>query len=81
VKATQVSASIRFSKEVHEGWKSVELGAEASLDPGDDWQLAQQGLYAGLVAQLRTLSGKNGVVEHALEGSTMAVQPPQEDTQ
>jgi hypothetical protein len=29
MKVTQVSATIRFSKEVHEGWKSVELGAEA----------------------------------------------------
>jgi hypothetical protein len=56
MKVNKVSATIRFSKEVHEGWKSVELGAEAALDPEDDWFLTQQGLYASLTGQLRTLS-------------------------
>jgi hypothetical protein len=57
MKVNKVSATIRFSKEVHEGWKSVELGAEAALDPEDDWFLTQQGLYASLTGQLRTLLG------------------------
>jgi hypothetical protein len=80
MKVNKVSATIRFSKEVHEGWKSVELGAEAALDPEDDWFLTQQGLYASLTGQLRTLWGKNGALEHVPEGSTIAVQPPQEGT-
>jgi hypothetical protein len=79
MKVNKVSATIRFSKEVHEGWKSVELGAEAALDPEDDWFLTQQGLYASLTGQLRTLWGKNGALEHVPEGSTIAVQPPQEE--
>jgi hypothetical protein len=82
MKVTQVSATIRFSKEVHEGWKSVELGAEATLEPSDDWHQAQQGLYTSLTAQLRTLwdnNSKSGILGHAPDGPRMAVPPPQEE--
>jgi hypothetical protein len=49
------------AKEIEGAWKTVEVGAEASLDEEEDWVLSQQGLYALLTAQLRTLyRGKNG---------------------
>jgi hypothetical protein len=58
MKVTQVSATIRFSKDTGQGaWKVIELGAEASVDPEENWALAQQGLYAMLTTQLRALWG------------------------
>jgi hypothetical protein len=39
-----ISANVRYSKALAPGeHKTIELGAEASLDPGEDWGLAQQG--------------------------------------
>jgi hypothetical protein len=57
LKVDRVTVNIRFSKEIQGSWKSVELGTEASIDPDEDWCLAQQGLYAMLTTQLRTLWG------------------------
>jgi hypothetical protein len=80
MKVTMVSASIRYSKSLEPGeYKTVELSAEASLEPEDDWFLAQQNLYASLTTQLRTLWGKNGVAEHAPDSPTMAIQQSQEE--
>jgi hypothetical protein len=80
MKVVTVAASIRYSKSLEPGeHKTIELSAEASLDPGDDWSVAQQDLYGSLTTQLKALWGKNGVAEHAPEGSTMAVPPPQEE--
>jgi hypothetical protein len=76
VKVTTVSASIKFSKDTGSGWKTLELGAEASLDSEDDWFLAQQGLYASLTAQLKSLWSKNGIVmEHAPDDPKTAIEP------
>jgi hypothetical protein len=55
MRVTTVSAAIRFSKDTGQGWKTIDIGAEASLDPDDDWVVAQQGLYSQLTAQLRQL--------------------------
>jgi hypothetical protein len=57
MKITTISAAVRFSKDTGAGWKVIELGAEASLESGDDWHQAQQSLYASLTAQLRELWG------------------------
>jgi hypothetical protein len=70
MKVTSVSASIRYAKEIEGAWKTLELSAEASVDPEENWTLAQQGLYAMLVGQLRSLWGQNGHnLEHSQNGS------------
>jgi hypothetical protein len=52
MKVTQVAVSIRYSKSLEPGeHKTVELSAEASLEPDDDWALAQQSLYANRPVQ------------------------------
>jgi hypothetical protein len=72
----RVSAHIRFSQDTGQGWKTVELGAEAHIEPAEDWALAQQGLYAMLTVQLRQLWPQNGVApEHAQNGTEKAVEP------
>ena len=83
MKVERVTASIRYSKEEKSAWKTVELGAEASIDPGGDWFLSQQALYAALTAQLRTVWGqKNGhSPEHAQNGSEKPVEGTWEEIQ
>lgn len=52
----RVSACLKYSRQLAEGqYKTVELGAEAAIQPDEDWQKAQNELYQQLVAQLRTL--------------------------
>ena len=55
MKVDRVSANIRFSQEIQGTWKSVELGAEATLTPNEDWHEAQTRLYAELTTELRSL--------------------------
>jgi hypothetical protein len=56
---TTIKAGIKFSKDTGQGWKTVELGAEGAVGLEEDWCLAQQGLYAMLTVQLRTLWNQN----------------------
>lgn len=43
---TIVKANVRYSKQLSQGeYKTLELGAEASILPGDDWSLCQKSLY------------------------------------
>jgi hypothetical protein len=60
MKVTSVSVNVRYAKEIEGSWKTVELSAEATVDPEETWTLAQQGLYTMLTAQLRTIWGQNG---------------------
>jgi len=56
MKITTVSATVRYSKPLPDGsWKSVELSAEATLEPQETWTEAQARLYTDLGQQLRTL--------------------------
>jgi hypothetical protein len=83
MKVMTISASVRFSKDTgQDAWKVIELEAEASVGPEEDWVLCQQGLYAALSAQLKSLWGKNGQnPEHGLEGSVSRVKrPPRSET-
>jgi hypothetical protein len=60
MKVNQVSVSVRYSKGLSPGeHKTIELSAEASIDPEETWTLVQQGLYTMLTAQLRTLWSQN----------------------
>jgi hypothetical protein len=59
VHVDRVTATIRYSQDSGKGaWKSVEVGAEATVAPDEDWQAAQQALYITLGEQLKTIWGK-----------------------
>jgi hypothetical protein len=71
MKVERVTATIRYSKEENGAWKSLELGAEASIAPADDWQISQALLYVELAGQLKSLWAANDhkPQEHAQNGS------------
>jgi len=61
MKVTTVSASVRFSKDVgNKQFKTVELSAERTVNPNENWQAAQAQLYVDLGQQLKTLWSSNG---------------------
>jgi hypothetical protein len=74
MKVDRVSVSIRYSKDIQGAWKTIETGAEASLDEAEDWVIAQQGLYAMLSAQMRELYQQGQQPQHAHNGSEKAVE-------
>ena len=56
MKVTKVTANLRYSAEAKGAWRSIELGAEASLtSSAEDWETAQAELYHQLGQQLKTL--------------------------
>lgn len=56
MKVTTVSASVRYSKPMGDGsFKTVELGAEATLTNSEAWTEAQAHLYGELGSQLKAL--------------------------
>jgi len=72
MKVEKVSANIRYSKAQEGGaWKTVELAAEASVTPSENWQEAQAQLYAELGQQLKALWG-NGNGNHKAENGAVA---------
>ena len=57
----KVTATVKYTQDTGKGaWKSVELGAEATVAPGDAWRVAQANLYRDLGCQLKTLWAQNG---------------------
>jgi hypothetical protein len=69
MEVSKISATLRHSKEIGGSWKSLEISAEASVDPGEDWQVAQATLYAQLARQFKTLWSQNGTTPHAQDVS------------
>ena len=71
MKVTTISASVRYSRAINTGeYKTIELCAEATLEPNETWTEAQAALYQDLGQQLRTLwTVKNG---QATNGSAKA---------
>ena len=58
MKVTTIGASVRYSKSLGDGsHKTVEMGAEASLESGEAWREAQASLYHQLGQQLKALWG------------------------
>ena len=56
MKVTTVSASIRMSRQLQaDTWATVELGAEATVDPTVAWTGEQASLYLQLKDQLKLL--------------------------
>jgi hypothetical protein len=76
MRVTEVSATVRYSAEAKGAWRSVELGAEATLTNSDETlETAQQELYHRLSSQLKALwANGNGKADHQ-EGHRIDVQP------
>ena len=56
MKVTTVTATLRYSAEAKGAWRSIEVGAEATLTASDEtWETAQAELYHRLGQQLKTL--------------------------
>ncbi len=51
----RVKATLRYSTEAKGAWRSLEIGAEATVAPDEDWHTAQASLYQQLGQQLRAL--------------------------
>ena len=79
MKVTTISASVRFSKAIQPGcYKTVELSAEGTLMPKEDWHEAQAILYADLGEQLKQLwTTRNGTTDTAEKRDS---EPTQDDT-
>jgi hypothetical protein len=61
MRVTEVSATVRYSSEAKGAWRSVELGAEATLNNSDEsWEQAQAELYHRLGQQLKVLWSNGG---------------------
>jgi hypothetical protein len=62
MKVTTVTATLRYSAEAKGAWRSIEVGAEATLTNSDEsWEQAQAELYHRLGQQLKVLwSNGNG---------------------
>jgi hypothetical protein len=57
----KVTATVRYSQDSGKGaWKSLELGAEASINEKEDWMKAQVALYGQLAQQFKALWAQNG---------------------
>jgi hypothetical protein len=61
MRVTTVTATLRYSAEAQGAWRSIEVGAEATLTNSDeDWRAAQANLYQQLGQQLRALWNGKG---------------------
>ena len=78
MRVTEVTTTIRYSAEGKGAWRSIEVGATATLTASDETlETAQQELYARLSRQLKTLwaNGSGTASQDAPEGHQMPVEP------
>jgi hypothetical protein len=81
MRVTEVTTTIRYSAEGKGAWRSIEVGATATLTASDETlETAQQELYARLSRQLKTLwANGHGNSKPAQEQSLPETpEPPQE---
>ena len=75
MRITTVSATLRYSAEAKRAWRSIEVGAEATLTSSDEnWQTAQTELYQKLGRQLKAL-WSNGTDKVSTEEQPLAMPP------
>ncbi len=75
MKVVSINQTIRLSKELPDkSWKSVELGGEATLEPGETVEAASTALYAALRTEMGRLWKANGV-SHEQASTPPASQP------
>jgi hypothetical protein len=78
MKIDRVKATIRYSQDTSKGaWKSIEIGAEGSVDERERWDAALAHLYADLGQQLKGLwaNGQKSAAEPPAVGDGKA-EPP-----
>ena len=79
MRVTKVTANLRYSAEAKGAWRSIELGAEASLtSSAEDWEAAQADLYHRLGQQLRTFWSNGNAKADIPEPSVEPTQPVKE---
>jgi hypothetical protein len=77
----KVTATVRYSQDSGKGaWKSLELGAEASINEKEDWMKAQVALYGQLAQQFKALWSANNGRTPAEGHQEAAVVPVQAST-
>jgi hypothetical protein len=67
----RVTATVKYSAEVKGAWKSIELGAEASLSPGESWRVAESQQYRDVSNLLKQLWAQNGMEPKEADGPTL----------
>ncbi len=78
MRVTTVTATLRYSAEAKGAWRSIEVGAEATLTSSDEnWETAQAQLYQKLGHQLKTIWG-NGTDKASTEEQPQATPPKPE---
>ena len=81
MRVTTVTAQVKYSQDTgHGAWKSIEIGAEASVDGKETWTEAQARLYQQLGQQLRVLwanGNGNKAPESLQDGAESTVAAPQ----
>jgi hypothetical protein len=61
MQVNKVTATVKYTQDSGKGaWKSVEIGAEATVGPNESWRVAQANLYRDLGHQLKVLWAQNG---------------------
>lgn len=56
MRVDRITASLRYSEDSGRGaWRSLELSAEAEIQPGESWKIAQTNLYGELAEQFKAL--------------------------
>jgi hypothetical protein len=74
MKVDRVTTIVRYSQDSGKGsWKSLEIGAEATIAPNENWHTAQEQLYYQLGQQMKTL-WSNGAGKPQ-NGSEKPIQP------
>ena len=80
MKVTNITATVKYSLDTGHGWKTLEIGAEATIGINDNWQQAQHQLYGELSQQLHRLwsngTSDQNVSESAVQPSARA-EPPE----
>jgi hypothetical protein len=79
MQVNKITAQVRYSQDTGKGaWKSLELGAEATVAPNERWRVAEANLYRDLSSLLKTLWAQNGsaATKDSTEDPLADSQPP-----
>lgn len=80
MRVTTISAAVRYSADTgHGSWKTLELGAEATIDSNENWTVALSCLYDTLVSQFRA-KWQNGPTQPAAAPANGQQGDPQRPT-
>ena len=75
---TKVSTAIRYSKSLAPyEQKTIELSAEGTVDPKEQWQAALSYLYQQLGQEMKALWARNGTTPHQEQASLSTPEPPE----